>query len=220
MFVAVLLVIGSLTYHTDVVASTHAVTQEQCNDIIHVRSGNSCLSVCSDSSCGGYGCKCFGHLRYDCSEYSKYGFIFATPGYWYDNNVAHYTANCPGEYCENGFQIWLNNSLPDRNVQCRGNWSGYVCGECKGNNSIKFDSMKCISGKHWCIMHGTVWSGWLLVFLVTLLYWCIFILLVVVVLNFKFNISIGYAYGILFYYSVLETLVKQKISDDYFDFDF
>jgi len=40
--------------------------------------------------------------------------------------------------------------------------------------------------------------------------------MVVAVLKFNFYTSIGYAYGLLFYYSVLENVVKQPVVDDYY----
>jgi len=187
-----------------------AITQEQCNDIIHVWSDGKCMSVCDVFSC-------FERLRFDCSEYSEFGYIKLVLGYWYDNNVSHYTLNCPGEYCD-FIQGWSNDSYPDRNKQCRGNWEGFVCGECKDDNSIIFDTMKCVPSSE-CKKYGNLRNAqlWLLILLTTLLYWCIFILLLVVVLSFKFDSSIGYAYGILFYYSVLENVVKQRVvTDDFY----
>ena len=202
MFVVVLLVIAILTCHIDVVAST---PQEECNNIIHYWSDGKCLSVCD----------VIGRLcQFDCRNYLTRRYIYAKLGFWYDNNALHYTKNCPGDYCENNYyQGWQNDSQPDRNEQCNNNWSGHVCGECKKNNSIIFDSAKCVSSSKHCKLEGLL--GWLLVFLVTLLYWSTFILLVVVLLNFNFDTSIGYAYGILFYYSVLETLVKQQVTSDF-----
>ena len=203
----------SLICHVDMVASTLAVTQEQCNDIIHYWSDGRCLSVCdtnwdSDVSCW-----------FDCNDYTDHVYLVRPkPGYWYDNNASCYTKYCPGEFCQNYYyRGWPNSSHPRRDEQCRGNWSGDVCGKCKGNNSTIFGSTKCVSSNH-CNKYVKGWSGWLLVFLVTLLYWCIFILLVVVVLHFKFDTSIGYAYGILFYFSVLENVVKQQIIGDVYNY--
>ena len=215
MIAVVLLVSFSLTCHTDMVASTLATIQEECNDIIHVWRNGTCLSVCDDFSCDRYtSCKCFQHLKFDCDEYSQFQYVFTSQGYWYDNNVSNYAFNCPSEYCDS-FQGWSNYSHPDRNEQCIPNWEGIVCGECKENNSIIFDTFKCVPSDECNKYGGDSWHGWpwLLVFLTTFLYWCIFILLVVVVLKFKFDTSIGYAYGLLFYYSVLENVVKQPVTD-------
>ena len=222
MIAVILLVSVSLTCHTDMVASTLATPQEECNDIIHVWRNGKCFSVCDDSSCGEYeSCKCFQQLKFDCDGYSQFQYVSTSPGYWYDNNVSNYALNCPSVYCDL-FQGWSNDSHPDRNEQCIPNWEGIGCGECKGSNSITFDTFKCVSSDE-CNKYGDYsWYGWpwLLVFLTTLLYWCIFILLVVVVLKFKFDTSIGYAYGLLFYYSVLENVVKQPVFDDYCYFDY
>jgi len=217
MHAVLLLVIVSLTCHTDQVASL-ATTQEYCNDIIHVQRDGKCMSVCDDSSCdNSESCKCFQHLKFDCSEYSNFGIVSSVLGYWYDNNVSYYAPNCPGEYCGNYFPLWSNYSSPDRNEQCSSGWEGTVCGECKGYNSIIFDTMKCVSHDE-CKKYGDLWNGWpwLLVFLTTLLYWCVFILLAVIILKFKFDASVGYAYGLLFYYSVLENFVRQKVSNAFF----
>ena len=213
MFSAVLLLIVSLTCQTDMVTSTLVVTtQEECNDIIHVWQDGRCLSVCNNSLC-----QDFYPLRYDCSEYLTSGFVITIFGYWYDNNISHCTLNCPEEYCDLS-EEWNSRSHPDRNEQCVPNWGGIVCGECKGNNSIIFDTTECVQSSN-RNNYGNLWHGWpwLLVFLTTLLYWCIFILLLVVVLKFKFDTSIGYVYGLLFYYSVLENVVKQHavVTTDY-----
>jgi len=218
MFVVLLLAI--VTCHVDMVHSSLVTTQEQCNDIIHVWRNDMCLSVCDDSSCGPQtSCDCFQHLKFDCDDYSRSGIANPVSGYWYDNNVSSYTLNCPGEYCDFILPWWRNDSWnmssPDRNEQCRENWEGIACGECKENNSIIFDTFKCVSSSQ-CNKYGDLWHGWpwLLVFLSTILYWCIFIMLVVFVLNYA---SIGYAYGLLFYYSVLEIVVKEQVFDYFND---
>jgi len=215
MFALILFIVVSITCHTNMLASA---LQEPCNDIIHVQMDGECLSVCDDTSCGSGSCKCFHNLKFDCND----GIITLVFGYWYDNNVSRYTLNCPGEYCDFNNQWYSNDSSPDRNEQCRENWEGIACGECKGNNSIIFDSFRCVSSNR-CYKYGDLQHEqlWVLVFLTIFLYWCTFILVVVTVLKFKFDTSIGYVYGLLFYYSVLENVVKQKITDDlYFIYEF
>ena len=48
----------------------------------------------------------------------------------------------------------------------------------------------------------------LILFGVSLLYWIVIISIIFVLLHFKFDITAGYAYGLLFYYSVLEQVVN------------
>ena len=46
---------------------------------------------------------------------------------------------------------------------------------------------------------------------VSFLYWCLVISFIFVLLHFQFNITAGYIYGVIFYYSVLEPIVNQAI---------
>ena len=50
---------------------------------------------------------------------------------------------------------------------------------------------------------------------VSFLYWCLVIAFVFVLLHFQFDVTAGYAYGVIFYYSVLEVIVKMLIKNHY-----
>ena len=139
---------------------------------------------------------------FKCSE----GFIAATPGYWYDNGLRHYVVSCPADYCnKDNWKLKIRYGVfPDRDLQCRDNWKGFSCGECNG--SIAHDSVHCISSSK-CLVSSVPLSVFLL-FLFSFIYWCIVIALILTILQFSHNISAGYVFGIIFYYSILELVVS------------
>lgn len=188
--------------------SLHGSVQEgpsDCNDILHVWNGDRCVSVCDhiDNEEPQF-CNLSSSLKFDCSSY-EYGVVAASAGYWYDNNVESYAVNCPVEYCQSYYE---NSSVsqPDRDQQCNQDWTGLVCGECNEPSFILFGTTVCVSENN-CLLHGA--NGWLLIFSVLLIYWCVIMLTLTILFNFllKFHIQIGFAYGLFFYYSVLEHVV-------------
>ena len=150
----------------------------------------------------------------DCSD-SEYGDYFTvTPGYWFSNGFTKYVVNCPQGHCDSNFDLYgsiymANNSkdvpFPNSNDQCSAHWTGLACGECDKDNFIIHDSTSCIPSKK-CTLKGS--SGVILFIFFSLLYWIIVISLIFVLLHFKFDITAGYAYGIIFYYSILEQTVN------------
>ena len=130
------------------------------------------------------------------------------PGYWFSNGFTEYVVNCPQGHCSSTFDLHdsINNApFPNSNNQCSIHWTGLACGECDKDNYIIHDSTSCVPSKK-CTLKDS--SGVILFFFASLLYWIIVISLIFVLLHFKFDITAGYAYGIIFYYSVLEQTVN------------
>ena len=169
-----------------------------CDDIAHVYSDDGvCLPVCSPS------------------PYSSPQNCWSQDillGYWYDNGFTRFVASCPIGHCNQydlDYVIYTSAAIfPDRDLQCNGNWGGLACGECNYNAgyAIKYDTEKCIPVDE-CLLHASVTYSLLILFAASFLYWIVIIAFIFVLLHFKFDITAGYAYGLLFYYSVLEQLV-------------
>ena len=87
-------------------------------------------------------------------------------------------------------------------------WGGLACGECNysAGYAIKYDTTECIPVDE-CLTKSVTYSL-LILFGVSLFYWIVVISFIFVLLHFKFEITAGYAYGLLFYYSVLEQMVN------------
>ena len=144
----------------------------------------------------------------DCS--GVYDYYFVTPGYWFSNGFTKYTDHCPQGHCNIDFNLYnsinfiINNSYPTSDNQCAPNWTGLACGECGEDYFIMHDTTSCVHSDN-CYLKNE--SGLVLFFFISLLYWIMVISLIFVLLHFKFDITAGYAYGIIFYYSVLEQTV-------------
>jgi len=169
-----------------------------CDDIAHYYAG--------DGSCKSFSCSIIQSVvlilpGFKCPN----GYLAVTPGYWYSNGLFHYVISCPVDYCD--FTHWKHQILPepfpDQDLQCKSNWKGFSCGEC--SHVIKYDSTDCIPSQSCNV--SVVPLSLLVLFVVSFLYWCIVIAFIFILLHFNFNISAGYAFGIIFYYSVLEQVV-------------
>ena len=138
-------------------------------------------------------------------------------GYWFGNISSKATTSlCPNHYCklmdrkqtsEGYFE--LPNTI---NAQCNHNRVGRACGECSSGYTLSYDSTDCISIDQ-C---GPGWT--VLVIVLTCLYWiavvaCVFMF-------FKFQISLGHLYGIIYYYSIVNILLGNNpyVSDGAFRF--
>ena len=135
------------------------------------------------------------------------------PGYWYDNGFKRFVTYCPISYCSQKFNLdyllyTADAIFPDRDVQCNGYWGGLVCGECNysAGYAIKYDTTECVPVDE-CLTTSVTYSL-LILFGVSFLYWIVVISFTFVLLHFKFDVTAGYAYGLLFYYSVLGQLVN------------
>ena len=192
----------------------------QCNsDIVHAIKPHSgwCLPICNTYLSSQKGCV-------------KKDFL---PGYWYDNGFRRFSTSCPIGHCNPEFYSNLKYLIsimkfPNRNIQCKDHWGGVVCGACNysDNYAIIYDTTKCVDEEK-CLT-TSVTGSLLILFGVSFLYWIIIISIIFVLLHFKFDITAGYAYGLLFYYGMLEQvvndvtnyLVLDKRSYDIFDEEF
>ena len=136
------------------------------------------------------------------------GYMTATPSYWYSNGFTHYITSCPVDNCNlaHWYEKILPEPFPDSHLQCKQNWKGTACGECNdGKHFIKYDTTKCVSRKE-CLIKSSKYSL-LILFGISFLYWIVMISFIFILLHFRFDIKAGYAYGIIFYYSVLQHIV-------------
>ena len=150
-------------------------------------------------------CVCY-HVNVKCSNDGKINEI--KRGYWFGNITGKATTSlCPNHYCklmdrkqtsEGYFE--LPNTI---NAQCNHHRVGRACGECSSGYTLSYDSTDCISIADQC---GPGWT--ILVIVLTCLYWiavvaCVFIC-------FKFPISLGHLYGIIYYYSIVGILLDNN----------
>ena len=134
-------------------------------------------------------------------------------GYWVGPLEKHYTSSiCPSSYC--GFTKRTEISpgyykLPETpGDQCNSHRTGVACGECKSGYTLAYNSPKCIN-KDKCSAGMTV-----LVIVLTILYWVAIVAIVFALMYFQFQVSSGYAYGIIYYYSIVDVLLGNDASDE------
>ena len=119
---------------------------------------------------------------------------------------------CPIHYCDfntetiNGYYK-LPEVLDD---QCNSHRVGIACGECKPGYTLAYDSPECVNNDK-CSAGKTF-----LVVALTILYWIVVVALVFGLMQRK--VSLGYTYGIIYYYSIIDILlgVNLFISDGVF----
>ena len=154
----------------------------------------------------------------NCDDSESY--FSVTPGYWYSNGFSVYVVNCPQGHCNSTFDlqssIYDSNKdhdhvpFPKSNSQCSIYWTGLTCGECVNDSYIIHDSTSCVPSKR-CTLKDSI--SVIFFFFISLFYWIIVISFIFVLLHFKFDITAGYAYGIIFYYSILEQTVNASYVD-------
>ena len=138
------------------------------------------------------------------------GYLVAVPGYWYKQGFHHYVMSCPLGFCAPG--KWVSSipfhPFPSEDSQCSPYWTGFSCGECKyeHGHAIQYGTTNCISVSS-CLM-SSAGSGLLIFISTSFLYWCLVIIFVFVLLHFQFDAIAGYAFGLIFYYSILEQVVS------------
>ena len=140
-------------------------------------------------------------------------------GHWFGSIGSKATTSlCPNHYCKFTNRKHKSKgyfSLPNTiNAQCNHHRVGRACGECSSEYTLSYDSTDCISVDQ-C---GTQWT--VLVIMLTCLYWITVVVGVFSLMYFKFQISLGYLYGLVYYYSMVGTLLNNNmyISDDAFQF--
>ena len=126
-------------------------------------------------------------------------------GYWFGSVDGKSTiTSCPSDYC-NFTCCEITNGIyhlsPVRANQCRSHRSGIACGACETGYTLTFDSPECIEVNK-CTTGQTV-----LVTGLSFLYWIAVMVVVFVMMHFK--IGIGSLYAIIYYYSVVDILLRQ-----------
>ena len=140
-------------------------------------------------------------------------------GYWFGSIASKATTSlCPNHYCEFTNRRWTSESyfeLPNTiNAQCNDHRVGRACGECRSGYTLSYDSTDCISVDQ-C---GTGWT--VLVITLTCLYWIAIVAGVFSLMYFRSQISLGYLYGLIYYYSMVGILLNNNpyVSDGAFWF--
>lgn len=132
-------------------------------------------------------------------------------GYWFGavNTKIRTFSLCPTYYCDFDEQAEMKDGyfkLPEgQNDQCSPHREGMACGECISGYTLAYDSPDCINTNK-CSPGMTA-----LVVILTILYWVLVVVVVFALMYFNINISLGYTYGILFYYSVIDILLGSNL---------
>ena len=162
-------------------------------------------------------CECYDHSEIIRCEQS---YVEIKYGYWFGmvSSTKRSVSLCPTYYCEfsrhsergNGYYI-----LPrEQNDQCSSHRVGVACGECSVGYTLAYDAIECISTER-CSTGMIV----LTVFL-TILYWIAIVTAVFGLMYLKSDLSLGYLYGVTFYYSVVDILLGANLYISYGVFQF
>ena len=164
-------------------------------------------------------CVCY-HHNVDCHD--SYNEI--KRGYWFGSvsNTATTATTAPcHHYCKFTGRTETRQGyfeLPSTiDGQCNDHRVGRACGECSSGYTLSYDSTDCISVDQ-C---GTGWT--VLVITLTCLYWIAVVAGVfglMYTLYFKFQISLGYLYVLIYYYSIIRILLDNNpnLSNGVFQF--
>lgn len=148
-------------------------------------------------------CKCYQHNDVNCLDDST---TMIKYGYWVGKVKDQATvAHCPYQYCQftscdvTSFSYCKLPRVQDG--QCRYDRTGPACGRCKLGYVLPFDSVKCIKIDK-CSLGMTF-----VVVLLNVVYWFVsFVVLGIICHIFVFKID--YAFGIIYFYSVIEYLLE------------
>ena len=131
-------------------------------------------------------------------------------GYWVGMlKESHTTTTCPTRYCDfNSCNDCAGYCLLSHNdgSQCRHHKMGPACGTCKPGYVLPFDSIDCVESSK-CSAGITV-----LLIILIIIYWFVTVAIIIVLMNFL-RFQVGYAYGIIYFYSVINVLVDDDASD-------
>jgi len=119
---------------------------------------------------------------------------------------------CPNGYCNfsrRGDGRFLLSSIKDD--QCNSHRTGPACGECDPGYTLSYDSVDCVS------INDCHYKYIIAVVLWTVTYWILIIILVfalmqLIIQYLKYGDGIGYLYGIIYYYSVVDILLGQILN--------
>ena len=129
-------------------------------------------------------------------------------GYW----IGFLTSSiCPSNYCNFAKRTETNPGYYDLprtpDGQCSSHRTGVACGECKLGYTLAYDSPKCLN-KDNCSA-GMIF----LVIVLTILYWIGIVAGVFCLMYFWFKIPLGYVYAVIYYYSIVDILLVDDLSN-------
>ena len=128
--------------------------------------------------------------------------------YWFGMIGEQATVSiCPNKYCnfsrtEANSGSFLLQSFHDD--QCGCHRAGQACGSCDSGYTLSFDFDDCVNDNE-CSPGITI-----LIIICVILYWIIIMMIILIIMYFKINI--GYLYGIIYYYSVVDILLGQILN--------
>ena len=140
-------------------------------------------------------------------------------GHWFGSIDSKATTSlCPNRYCEFTNRAQTSEGyfeLPNTiNAQCNHHRVRRACGECISGYTLSYDSTDCIN-------EDQCSTGWtVLVITLTCLYWITVVAGVFSLMYFMSDISLGYLYGLIYYYSMVTILLDNNsyISNTTFQF--
>ena len=141
----------------------------------------------------------------------KQDYVGIKYGYWFGTVTSEFRtfSSCPTYYCDFAKQTETRDgffNLPkEQSDQCSSHRAGMACGECKLGYTLAYDSPDCIN-RNECSPGMTA-----LVVILTILYWVVVVVVVFALMYFIVKISLGYTYGLLFYYSVVDILLGSNL---------
>ena len=148
------------------------------------------------------GCTCFHSELINCSG----GHNEIKRGYWFGNlRKTPTTSLCPIHYCKFHHTKKDYCMLPDTvDAQCNHHRSGIACRNCSDGYTLAYDFADCISVDH-CSPGRTV-----LVVVLTGLYWIVVVVGVFSAMYLSVQVSLGYFYGIIYFYSMVVVLLHDN----------
>ena len=159
-------------------------------------------------------CVCYNH-NIKCNDDGNH----IKRGYWFGSIAGNATTSlCPNHYCKFTDRKQTSEGyfeLPNTiNAQCNDHRVGKACGECSSGYTLSYDSTDCIRVDQ-C---STGWT--VLVIALTCLYWIAVVVGVFSLMYFRFQISLQYLYGLIYYYSMVGILLNNNpyVSDGAFQF--
>lgn len=130
--------------------------------------------------------------------------------YWYgqlDDDVV--VGVCPNNYCNYPSCDITEDfcTLPSiEDDQCHSHRTGTACGSCDANYTLAFDLEDCIPTSN-CHIWLTI-----LIVLLVIMYWVLALVIILCITAFvKIPIITGYAYGIIYFYSVLNLFLSNNL---------
>ena len=134
-------------------------------------------------------------------------------GYWIGLLGKHHTLSvCPNSYCNFAKRTETSEGYYDvptePDDQCSSHRTGVACGECKSGYTLAYDSPGCIITDKSCSVGMTV-----LVIVLTILYWITIVSGVFCLMYARFKIPLGYVYAIIYYYSIVDVLLINDVSE-------